>query len=219
MTTPETGASAPPIATSRSVRLRPSQKSEATLHDDVEVSVVASEIQLHVALDNMPGALVYTDDKLNIVFCNDRFREMYPVPHELLEPGRPYPAFLRFLAENGYYGEGDSDALVSGRIDSLRNPSGQSFEDSTPDGRVYRILRRRIEAGGVVTVMTDMTEQKEAEDQLRKAKLRADTANELVTEKNTMLEALSSKLSKYLSPQIYHSIFEWRSAGRNCFDA
>jgi adenylate cyclase len=67
--------------------------------------------------------------------------------------------------------------------------------------------------------MTDMTEQKEAEDQLRKAKLRADTANELVTEKNTMLEALSSKLSKYLSPQIYHSIFEWRSAGRNCFDA
>ena len=33
--------------------------------------------QLHVALDNMPGALVYTDEALNIVFCNVRFREMY----------------------------------------------------------------------------------------------------------------------------------------------
>jgi PAS domain-containing protein len=57
------------------------------------------EAQLHVALDNMPGALVYTDDQLDIVFCNGQFRNMYPVPPELLRPGRPYPAFLRYLAE------------------------------------------------------------------------------------------------------------------------
>ena len=61
--------------------------------------IEAAEAQLHVALDNMPGALVYTDEDLNIVFCNDRFREMYPVPQDLLQPGRPYPDFLRHLAE------------------------------------------------------------------------------------------------------------------------
>ena len=61
-----------------------------------------SESQLlHVALDNMPGALVYTDEDLNIVICNDRFKEMYPAPGELLQSSRPYPDFLRFLAENG----------------------------------------------------------------------------------------------------------------------
>ena len=103
----------------------------------------AEDTQLHVALDNMPGALVYTDDSLKIVFCNDRFREMYPVPDELLQPGRPYPDFLCYLAEHGYYGAGDVDALIARRIDSLRNPTGKSFEDRTPDGRVYRILRRR----------------------------------------------------------------------------
>lgn len=48
------------------------------------------ERQLHVALANMPGALVYTDANLNIVFCNDRFKEMYAVPRELLDPGRLY---------------------------------------------------------------------------------------------------------------------------------
>jgi adenylate cyclase len=32
-------------------------------------------------------------------------------------------------------------------------------------------------------------------------------ANDLVTEKNSMLESLSAKLSKYLSPQVYSSIF------------
>jgi PAS domain-containing protein len=72
----------------------------------------AAEAQLRIALDNMPGALVYTDEDMNIVLCNERFREMYRVPKDLLQPGRAYPAFLRFLAENGYYGEGDPDELV-----------------------------------------------------------------------------------------------------------
>ncbi len=91
--------------------------------------------------------------------CNERFKEMYPAPRELLLPGQPYPDFLRYLAENGYYGEGDVDALVAERVASLRNPSGQTFEDHTPDGRVYRIRRSPVSGGGTVTVMTVTTEQ------------------------------------------------------------
>jgi CheY-like chemotaxis protein len=44
-------------------------------------------------------------------------------------------------------------------------------------------------------------------NQLRAEKDRTEAANRLVTEKNQILENLSSKLSKYLSPQIYQSIF------------
>jgi class 3 adenylate cyclase/PAS domain-containing protein len=156
----------------------------------VERNLAAKEAELHIALDNMPGALVYTDDELNIVFCNDRFKEMYIVPQELLQPGRPYAGFLRYLAENGYYGEGDVDGLVARRVESLRNPSGQSFEDHTPDGRWYRILRRRVAGGGTVTVMTDITEQKQAERDLIEATRRTAEANKLITEKNRMLEGL-----------------------------
>ena len=43
--------------------------------------------------------------------------------------------------------------------------------------------------------------------QLQTEKERTEAANKLVTEKNQILENLSSKLSKYLSPQIYQSIF------------
>ncbi len=180
---------------------------DATEQKQAEQNLAEKEAQLHVALDNMPGALVYTDENLNIVFCNDRFKEMYPAPKPLLEPGQPYPNFLRYLAENGYYGEGDVDELVARRVESLRNPSGKSFEDRTPDGRCYRIRRRRAAAGGTVTVMTDITEQKQAEHELLEAKQRSEEANQIVTEKNQTLEALSSKLSKYLSPQVYQSIF------------
>jgi class 3 adenylate cyclase len=55
--------------------------------------------------------------------------------------------------------------------------------------------------------MTDVTEQKRAEQALIDAKDRLEEANGSVTEKNRMLEGLSSKLSKYLSPQVYESIF------------
>jgi class 3 adenylate cyclase/PAS domain-containing protein len=180
---------------------------EVTEQKRAEQELANKEAEFHVALDNMPGALVYTDEDMNIVFCNDRFREMYPVPSELLRPGRPYPDFLRHLATHGYYGNGDVDALVARRVESLRNPTSVSFEDKTPGGRYYRIRRRKVASGGIVTVMTVVTDQKVAEQALVEAKQRLEEANASVTEKNRMLEALSSKLSKYLSPQVYESIF------------
>ena len=163
---------------------------DITEQKQAEQDLADKEAQLHVALDNMPGALAYTDENLNIIFCNDRFKEMYIVPQELLQPGRPYADLLRYLAENGYYGTGDVDALVARRVESLRNPSGKSFEDHTPDGRWYRILRCRVAGGGTVTVMTDITEQKQAERDLVEATRRTEEANKLITEKNRILEGL-----------------------------
>ncbi len=180
---------------------------DITEQKQADRELTKNEAQLHLALDNMPGALVYTDANLNIVTRNDRITEMYPAPKELLEPGQPYAGFLRYLAENGYYGDGDIEALVAKRLESLRNPSGKTFEDLKPDGRVYRIRRSGVSGGGTVTVMTDITEQKRAERELLEAKRRTEEANKLVTEKNETLEALSAKLAKYLSPQIYKSIF------------
>jgi class 3 adenylate cyclase len=167
---------------------------DITEQKQVELELAEKESQLLVALDNMPGALVYTDADLTIVFCNDRFKEMYIVPQELLQPGRPYADFLRYLAANGYYGPGDVDALVAARVASLRDPEGRSFEDHTPHGRVYRILRRRVTGGGAVTVMTDITEQKQAERDLIEATRRTEEANKTITEKNRILESLNLEI-------------------------
>ncbi len=172
-----------------------------------EQAVAQKEAQLHIALDNMPGALAYTDEQLNIVVCNERFAEIYQSPKELYQPGRPYPDIFRYLAERGDYGEGDVEALVAERVESLRNPSGKTFTDHTPDGRIHEVYRRRAAAGGTVTVIADITDLKRAEQALLEAKQRTEEANKLVTDKNQMLESLSAKLSKYLSPQLYRSIF------------
>ena len=167
---------------------------DITEQKEVELALAAKEMQLHAALDNMPGALVYTDEHLNVVLCNDRFKDMYGAPKELLQTGRYYPDFLRYLAVNGYYGKGEIDALVARRVESLRNPTGESFEDHTPDGRWFRIRRRRVASGGTVTVMTDITQQKQAEREIIEAKQRTEEAHKLVMEKNRTLEGLYSEL-------------------------
>jgi class 3 adenylate cyclase/PAS domain-containing protein len=194
-------------------RRRAAQGGTVTVITDItrlklaEEEVSHNEAKLHVALDNMPGSLAYVDGDLNIVFCNDSFKRMYPVPQELFEPGRPYPGLLRHLARNGYYGEGDPDELLARRVASLRNPTGLAFEDRTPNGNVYRVSRRKVATGGTVTVITDITELKRSEEDLLEAKKRLEDVHRQVIEKNRTLESLSSKLSKYLSPQIYKSIF------------
>ncbi len=162
------------------LRERRLRKTKAQLIDEIDTleqrdaaieaanrELVEKETQFRIALDSMPGALVYTDKDLNIVLCNKRHSEMYQAHSEMLQPGQPYPDFLRYLAEQGYYGEGDVDALVAERVESLRNPSDKTFEETPPDGRVRRIRRRRAAAGGTVTVVTDITEQKRAEEALR----------------------------------------------------
>jgi hypothetical protein len=50
-----------------------------------------------------------------------------------------------------------------------------------------------VVAGRTVTVMTDITEQKAAERDVLEATRRTEEANKLNTEKNRMLEALSSE--------------------------
>jgi PAS domain S-box-containing protein len=172
-----------------------------------EKALAEKEAQLRLVFDNMPGGLVYTDEELNVVFCNDRFTDIYQAPRELLQPGCPYPNYLRYMAEHGYYGEGDADAFVAERVESLRNPSDKTFETQTPDGHIHQVHRRRAAAGGTVTVITDITERKRAEQELAEAKRRTEDASKLVAEKNRMLESLSNQLSKYLSPQVYASIF------------
>jgi len=57
-----------------------------------------------------------------------------------------------------------------------------------------------------------LEERKQVEHQLIIAKDRSDEIGKIVAEKNDMLEALSKKLAKYLSPQIYDSIFSGKQS-------
>jgi len=135
----------------------------------IDTELENKEKRLRDTLNNMPGAIIFTDENANIVVCNDRFTEMCDVPEDLLKLGESYENVFRFRAERGDYGSGKVDDLVAERVDSLKNPNDKVFEDITPNGHIFEVRRRPAEDGGVVTVITDITDRKQAEDELHEA--------------------------------------------------
>src|SRR5262249_33433576 len=73
-----------------------------------------------------------------------------------------------------------------------RSP-GEPQVQQRSNGRWVMVSERRTDDGGTVSVYSDITELKQREQDL--------------TEKSKALAALSSKLAKYLAPQVYDSIF------------
>src|SRR4029453_17150432 len=123
-------------------------------------------------------------------------------------PGTPYEAIIRSAVQRGTIEEaaGRVEEWVAERVAKHRNSAGPHIQ-RRGDGLWVHINERKTDDGGTVAVYTNITELKHAEAEILAAKQEADQAHALVTSKNQALEALSSKLSKYLSPQVYASIF------------
>src|SRR5262249_46744340 len=123
-------------------------------------------------------------------------------------PGTPYETIIGPAAERGLIedAKGRIDEWVAERWKKHRNPGAPHIQRRS-DGRWVQINERKTDDGGTVAVYTNITELKRAEAEILAAKQETDKAHALVTNKNQALEVLSSKLSKYLSPQVYASIF------------
>ena len=142
-------------------------------------------------------ALYGADDRL--VICNSKYRDMYAGVDVTIVPGTSYEEIIRAAAESGVIAAAleHTEHWLAERFEKHRNPAGP-YEQERVDGRWLKISERQTGEGGIVGVFTDITELKEA--------------NALVIGKNRMLESLSAKLSKYLSPQVYKTIFSGEQA-------
>src|SRR5262249_42388476 len=127
--------------------------------------------------------------------------------------GRPtrrltYEPLIRNAAGQGLVedAKGRVEEWVAERLARHHSP-GEPHVQRRTDGRWVQVNERKTAEGGTVAVYTNITEIKRAEEEVREAKRKADLANETVSEQKRALETLSTKLSKYLSPQVYSSIF------------
>ena len=127
------------------------------LHDTQE-KLAQQESLMRLIMENLPGAIIYTDADMDIVFASPKFAEVYGVPSHFLEAGAHYPNYLMYLAQNGFYGPGKTADLVKARVESLRNPPDEPLEDRTPDGRTFSVRRQQVAGGGVVTVINEITD-------------------------------------------------------------
>jgi class 3 adenylate cyclase len=105
-----------------------------------------------------------------------------------------FETIIRTVAENGHIvdAEGRIDEWVTDNLALHHNP-GEPRVQQSRGGQWVLITERKTGDGGIVAVYSDITELKQHEEDL--------------TTKSNALEQLSNQLAKYLSPQVYDSIF------------
>ena len=181
---------------------------DITERKHAEETLAEKEAQLRVALDNMPGGMMLRDRDLNYVLFNSQYCELFEYPDGLVRVGGSVRDVLRYQADRGDFGPGDKDGLIEQMIATHRRREVVRRERVIAgSGRALQVYQAPTPEGGCVSIVTDITERKRAEEALLEAKRRSEEASKLVAEKNRMLESLSNQLSKYLSPQVYASIF------------
>jgi PAS domain S-box-containing protein len=160
-----------------------------------EQARLRSERRLAEAIESISEGFVCYDGEDRLVICNSNYRNLlYPGLDLDFTPGTPFETIVRRAAERGDVkdAEGRVEAWIAERMYQHRNP-GEPQVQRRAQGRWVMVSERRTEDGGTVAVYSDITELKQREQDL--------------TEKSNALAALSSKLAKYLAPQVYDSIF------------
>jgi class 3 adenylate cyclase/HAMP domain-containing protein len=137
-------------------------------------------------------SLYDADDKL--VIFNSKFKNSFAAHGDIIKEGTSFEAIARTAAEAGNI-DGAKGGLEGWLVErtAQHKAASSTHIQHRRDGRWIRVSERRTEGGGTVAVYSDITELKQHEEEL--------------TEKSNALAALSSKLAKYLAPQVYDTIF------------
>jgi len=121
---------------------------------------------LRDALDAMSDAMAFYDSADRLQAWNSGFSKVH---HGKLYRGQPYQEIVRAGLAAGRFIESDVDpeAWLAERM-SIRRKGG-SFDVRNPEGRWLRCSERHTAKGGTVTVYSDITDLKRAEEAMARA--------------------------------------------------
>lgn len=151
--------------------------------------------RLSDAIESISEGFSLYDAQDRLLVCNRRYWAiLHDDEADAIAPGMTFEEVLRKSAESGRIQPPDQDleSWIEDRLARHRNP-GAPYAYQRGDGRWILVSERKTQEGGTVAVYSDITELKEREEELAR--------------KTEALQTLSNQLSKYLSPQVYESIF------------
>ena len=132
--------------------------SDITQEHRNQTALLENERILRTSIEALDEGFVLYDPQDRLVYCNEKYRDIYATSADLFVPGASFEDILRVGAERGQYTDavGRVDEWLSQRLAAHRN-SSQAFTQRLDDGWVLRILERQTSDGYTVGFRVDVT--------------------------------------------------------------
>ncbi|WP_339915100.1 ATP-binding protein [uncultured Brevundimonas sp.] len=134
--------------------------------------------QIREAIEAMPDGLAFFDADDRLVLWNSRYADLNPELGTRLKAGLSFREIIQLGLDEGLYAQakGREEEWVAERMATRRELS-MTMEQHIAGDRWLRVADRRSAAGGIVTVINDITELKLAAQNLAEARDAAEAAN------------------------------------------
>jgi signal transduction histidine kinase/DNA-binding response OmpR family regulator/HAMP domain-containing protein len=172
------------------------ERAEAATRLERVVEERTAELRQHGAVldatfDNMAQGILVVDRDLRVLVHNQRFVELWGLPDGILATNRTMPELLRYTAERGDFAPHEPHEVLTERLAAVGRGRPVHSEARLTSGTILEIRGVPLLDGGYVFTYTDVTESRQAEDEIRQAKEAAEAAN---SAKSSFLATMTHEL-------------------------
>jgi len=118
--------------------------------------------RMRIAINNMSQGLCMFDRNERLVVCNQRYKDLYQLSDEIVQPGRTLTGLLEFRIANGSFSH-DPEKYRHELVTAMADGKTMRAEVKSPGGRMVLVTNRPMAGGGWVATHEDITERRDAE--------------------------------------------------------
>ena len=129
---------------------------------------MSASSQLLGIFEALDQGVIAFDRELTILAANKRAGAIVNMPADLVRPGADFREMIRYAAERGDYGPGDTEEIVADKLALARSHDPHSFNRHLSDGTTIEVRSQPLPGGGFVVSYTDVTERRAAERRIER---------------------------------------------------